>query len=80
VRIVERVGIRSVVIMGSSREYWEHARECARWAQEAENNEDQNVLQEMAKAWAHIALVESNVARHAAIDQMLLGMPQPTGH
>jgi hypothetical protein len=55
--------------MGSSREYREHAQECARWAQEAKNKEDQNVLREMAKAWAHIALVESDVARHAAIDR-----------
>jgi hypothetical protein len=55
--------------MGSSREYWEHARECARWAEEAKNKEDQEVLREMAKAWAHIALVESDVARHSAIDR-----------
>jgi hypothetical protein len=53
--------------MGSSRRYWEHARECARWAEEAKNKEDQYVLREMAQAWAHIALVESNVARHSAI-------------
>ena len=53
--------------MGSSREYWEHARECARWAAETENKEDQDVLREQAKTWAHIALVESVIARHAAI-------------
>jgi hypothetical protein len=46
--------------MGSSREYWEHARECARWAAEARNKEDQDILFEMAKAW--IALVESDIA------------------
>jgi hypothetical protein len=55
--------------MGSSREYWENARECARWAAEAKNKEDQDVLREMAKAWAHIALVESDVVRHSAIDR-----------
>jgi hypothetical protein len=49
--------------MGSSREYWEHARECARWAAEAKNKGDQDVLLEMAKAWTNIALVESDVAR-----------------
>jgi hypothetical protein len=48
---------------------WEHAQECARWAQEAKNKEDQDVLREMTKAWAHIALVESDVARHAAIER-----------
>jgi sarcosine oxidase delta subunit len=58
--------------MGSSREYWEHARECARWAQEAKNKEDQVVLREIAKAWAHIALVDSDIARHAAIDQFIV--------
>ncbi len=52
--------------MGSSKEYWEHARECARWAAEAKTKEDQQVLLEMAKAWTNIALVESDVARQIA--------------
>ena len=57
--------------MGSSREYWEHARECARRAEEAKNKEDQDVLREMAKAWAHIALVESDVARRSTVDMFV---------
>lgn len=52
--------------MGSSKEYWEHARECARWAAEAKTIEDQEVLLEMAKAWTNIALVEFDVARQIA--------------
>jgi hypothetical protein len=54
--------------MGSSREYWENARECARWAAEAETKEDHDVLLEMAKAWMSIALVESDVARQSTVD------------
>jgi hypothetical protein len=61
--------------MGSSREYWENARECARWAAEAKNKEDQDVLREMAKAWAHIALVESDVARQSTVDIMFAAKP-----
>jgi sarcosine oxidase delta subunit len=57
--------------MGSSREYWEHARECARWAEEAKNKEDQDVLREMAKAWAQIALVESDVARQSTVEMFV---------
>jgi hypothetical protein len=52
--------------VGSSKEYWEHARECARWAAEATTKEDQEVLLEMAKAWTNIALVESDIARQFA--------------
>jgi len=52
--------------VGSSKEYWEHARECARWAAEAKTKEDQEILLEMAKAWTNIALVESDGARQIA--------------
>jgi hypothetical protein len=48
--------------MGSSREYWQYARDCARWATEAKNEDEQRLLLEMAKAWTNIALVESDVA------------------
>jgi hypothetical protein len=51
--------------MGSSREYWENAQECARWAAKAETKEDHDVLLEMAKAWMSIAFVESDVARQS---------------
>jgi hypothetical protein len=38
--------------MGSSREYWQYARECARWAKETQNNkEDHDLFVDMAKAW-----------------------------
>jgi hypothetical protein len=51
--------------MGSSREYWQYARECARWAAEAKAKEDQADFLEMARAWTNIALVEADVARQA---------------
>jgi hypothetical protein len=52
--------------MGSSREYWEHARECARWAAEAKTKQDQDILLEMAKAWTNIALVDCDIARQVS--------------
>jgi hypothetical protein len=55
--------------MGSSREYWEHARECARWAAEAKTKEDQDILLGMAKAWTNIALVESDIARQVSFER-----------
>ncbi len=59
--------------MGSSREYWEHARECVSWAAEAKTKEDQDVLLEMAKAWTSIALVEADVARQIAASDLGCG-------
>jgi hypothetical protein len=41
--------------MGSSREYWQYAKECARWATDAKEREGQKLLLEMAKAWTNIA-------------------------
>jgi len=55
--------------MGSSREYWQYAKECARWAAEAKQNDEQELLLEMAKAWTNIALVESDVAKQSALDR-----------
>ena len=55
--------------MGSSREYWRYAKDCARWAAEAKRREDQDVLLEMAKAWTNIALVETDVTRQAAREE-----------
>ncbi len=54
--------------MGWSREYWEHARECAGWAAEAKTKEDQDILLEMAKAWTNIALVECDIARQVSFE------------
>jgi hypothetical protein len=54
--------------MGSSQRYFEYARECSRWAAEAEDRSAQDLLFDMAKAWTNIALVESDVAKQAAVD------------
>jgi hypothetical protein len=52
--------------MGSSREYWLYAKECARWAAETKNKEDQDLFIDMAKAWTNIAIVEADVTKVAA--------------
>jgi hypothetical protein len=54
--------------MGSSRQYWQHARECARWAAKAKTEEDQRICLEMAKAWKNIARVEADVTEESASD------------
>ena len=46
--------------MGSSREYWQYAKECARWAAEAKQRDEQELLLQIAKAWTNIALVETD--------------------
>jgi hypothetical protein len=51
--------------MGSSREYWRYARQCAKWAKEAQTKEDQVVMTDMAKAWVHLAMVDTDVAKSA---------------
>jgi hypothetical protein len=57
--------------MGSSRRYFEYARECSRCAAEAEERSTQDLLFEMAKAWTNIALVESDVAKQAAVERFV---------
>jgi hypothetical protein len=57
--------------MGSSRKYWQYARECARWAAQTKDEEKQDLFIEMAKAWTNIALVEGDVTKLAR--QELLG-------
>jgi hypothetical protein len=52
--------------MGSSREYWLYAKECARWAAETRSEEDQDLFLDMAKAWTNIALVEGDVKKRAS--------------
>jgi hypothetical protein len=51
--------------MGSSRKYWQYARECARWAKESQNKEDHDLMVDMAKAWTHVALTDLDVAKAA---------------
>jgi hypothetical protein len=51
--------------MGSSREYWLYARQCADWAKEAQTKDDQEVMMDMAKAWVHLAMVDIDVAKIA---------------
>jgi hypothetical protein len=53
------------VHMGSSREYWLYAKECAKWAAETKDREDKDLFLDMAKAWTNIALVEGDVDRLA---------------
>jgi hypothetical protein len=49
--------------MSSSKEYLQYAQDCTRWAAEAKNNEeDQKLFIEMAKAWTNLALVDADVA------------------
>lgn len=50
---------------GSPREYWLYAKECAKWAAETKNKEDQNLFIDMAKAWTNIAIVEADVTKLA---------------
>ncbi len=52
--------------MGSSREYWLYAKECAKWAAKTKNKEDQDLFIDMAKAWTNIALVEADVTQIAS--------------
>ncbi len=49
--------------MGSSREYWQYAGECARWAAQSKDQEDQDLFINMAKAWTNVALVEGDVRK-----------------
>jgi hypothetical protein len=49
--------------MYTEREYRKYAQECARWAVEAENDEDREALLEAAKVLTYIALVKSDVVR-----------------
>jgi hypothetical protein len=51
--------------MGSSREYWLYAKECAKWAAETKNKEDQDLFTDMPKAWTNIAIVEADVTKLA---------------
>jgi|HubBroStandDraft_6_1064221.scaffolds.fasta_scaffold2725114_1 hypothetical protein len=52
--------------MGSTRKYWQWARDCARWAREAEKPEDREILERMAEAWVHVAKADDDASREAA--------------
>ena len=51
--------------MGSSKEYWLYAKECAKWAADPTNKDDRDLFLDMAKAWTNIAIVEGDVTRVA---------------
>ena len=51
--------------MGSSSQYWQYARECAKWAAQTKDKEDQEIFLAMAKAWTNIALVQGDVTKLA---------------
>ena len=40
-------------------EYWSHARDCERWAIEADNEAHKKSFLEMAKTWTRLALYEA---------------------
>jgi hypothetical protein len=61
--------------MGSSRKYWQYARECARWAARTKDQEDQELFINMAKAWTNIALVEGDVTKRAP-EELAKGPPR----
>ena len=61
--------------MGSSREYWLYAKECAKWDAETKNKDDQDLFIDMAKAWTNIALVESDVTKLASEELQKAGKP-----
>jgi hypothetical protein len=51
--------------MASSEKYWKYARDCARWASETTEKDEQETLERMAAAWVHVALVDEDVVRQA---------------
>jgi hypothetical protein len=54
--------------MGSSEKYWQYARDCAKWAKDADNKDDQEILQRMSRAWVHLARAESDVSHEISHD------------
>jgi hypothetical protein len=42
-------------------EYWSHARDCERWAIEADSEAHKKSFLEMAKTWTRLALYEAAV-------------------
>ena len=55
--------------MGSSQKYWQYARDCARWARDTKEEDDQEILQRMGKAWINVALADEDVAREALYER-----------
>jgi len=62
------VDSREDAAMGSSEKYWQYARYCAKWAKETNKGDDKDILERMAKAWAHVARAERDVARDASLE------------
>jgi hypothetical protein len=54
--------------MGSSEKYWRYARDCAKWAKDTDKEDDKQVLERMANAWAHVARAERDVALEASLE------------
>ena len=54
--------------MTTPSEYQSYAKECARWAAQAKNEDERIALLEMARAWTHVAWVEHDVARQSLFD------------
>ena len=51
--------------MGSSEKYWQWARDCERWARQADKPEDRELYEGMAKAWTGVALADEDVTKAA---------------
>jgi len=54
--------------MTTRSEYRSYAKECARRAAQAKNEDERSALLEMARAWTHVALVERDVTRQSIFD------------
>ena len=57
--------------MASSERYWKYAQECIRWAAETNEQNTQELLLDMAKAWTNVASVEADVTKQAAVDKFV---------
>jgi len=53
--------------MTTPSEYQSCAKECARLAAQAKNEDERIALLEMAKTWTHVAKVEHDVARQKIV-------------
>jgi hypothetical protein len=58
-------------------EYLQYARECARWALEAKNEQDKQAFLDMAKAWTVAALARQHPEPRTRSDDGRGARPQP---
>ncbi len=49
-------------------DYQQYAHQCARWAAQANNDNERETFLEMAKAWKRIALVDQDVTRQSLLE------------